>query len=135
MWSDKYDHWFQFKICEDGTLIYSSKTGLLTSYCGYGSCNIFGCNCDGGCRTGWHVVLFDDNDFKGRANIVKGDGRCWNLDQFNDRTSSVNTRGNCVRLYNDADCEGEWIEVEPGSGGHGYVGDDYNDKISSVRSC
>lgn len=23
-----------------------------TPYCGYGSCNIFGCNCDGGCRTG-----------------------------------------------------------------------------------
>ena len=21
-------------------------------YCGYGSCNIFGCNCDGGCRKG-----------------------------------------------------------------------------------
>ena len=23
-----------------------------TPYCGYGSCNIFACNCDGGCRTG-----------------------------------------------------------------------------------
>lgn len=22
------------------------------AYCGYGPCNIFGCNCDGGCRTG-----------------------------------------------------------------------------------
>ena len=23
-----------------------------TPYCGYGGCNIFGCNCDGGCRSG-----------------------------------------------------------------------------------
>ncbi|RAQ62226.1 hypothetical protein COH20_003054 [Aspergillus flavus] len=28
--------------CEDGT--------QGTPYCGYRSCNIFGCNCDGGCR-------------------------------------------------------------------------------------
>lgn len=29
--------------CGDGT--------LATPYCGYGPCNIFGCNCDGGCRS------------------------------------------------------------------------------------
>ncbi|PRW44326.1 Diedel [Chlorella sorokiniana] len=29
--------------CGDGT--------EPTPYCGYGKCNIFGCNCDGGCRT------------------------------------------------------------------------------------
>ncbi|KIM72254.1 hypothetical protein PILCRDRAFT_829885 [Piloderma croceum F 1598] len=28
--------------CLDGT--------LCTPYCGYGPCNIFGCNCDNGCR-------------------------------------------------------------------------------------
>lgn len=32
------------KICPDGT----PRTGL---YCGKGQCNVFGCNCDGGCRT------------------------------------------------------------------------------------
>ncbi|KAF8884337.1 hypothetical protein BD779DRAFT_784310 [Infundibulicybe gibba] len=30
--------------CGDGT--------GCTPYCGYGPCNIFGCNCDGGCRGG-----------------------------------------------------------------------------------
>lgn len=29
-------------ICYDGT--------IATPYCGHGPCNIFGCNCDGGCR-------------------------------------------------------------------------------------
>lgn len=30
-------------ICYDGTINYSH-------FCGKGRCNIFGCNCDGGCR-------------------------------------------------------------------------------------
>ncbi|KAL7729365.1 hypothetical protein ACLKA6_008932 [Drosophila palustris] len=40
-------------ICDDGTTI----TG---SYCGRGSCNIFGCHCDGGCREGDAVQTFTD---------------------------------------------------------------------------
>ncbi|XP_020811092.1 protein Diedel-like [Drosophila serrata] len=32
-------------ICADGM----AKT---SAFCGQGACNIFGCNCDGGCRTG-----------------------------------------------------------------------------------
>ncbi|KAF8885957.1 hypothetical protein BD779DRAFT_644943 [Infundibulicybe gibba] len=31
------------RLCYDGA--------SCTPYCGRGSCNIFGCNCDGGCRT------------------------------------------------------------------------------------
>lgn len=31
-------------ICADGT--------DPTPFCGYGKCNIFGCACEGGCRTG-----------------------------------------------------------------------------------
>lgn len=34
------------RICKDAILVSSSDI-----YCGYGSCNIFGCNCDFGCRT------------------------------------------------------------------------------------
>jgi len=33
-------------FCKDG-----SKTSGPLSYCGKGPCNIFGCNCDGGCKT------------------------------------------------------------------------------------
>ncbi|KAH9388474.1 hypothetical protein TYRP_023443 [Tyrophagus putrescentiae] len=29
---------------------YCGDCTLPTPYCGYGPCNIFGCNCDGGCR-------------------------------------------------------------------------------------
>lgn len=32
----------QSEICKDGT--------VRTWYCGYGPCNIFGCDCNGGCR-------------------------------------------------------------------------------------
>lgn len=37
---DRYDY---RGICKDG-----SRPGGM--YCGYGSCNVFGCACDGGCR-------------------------------------------------------------------------------------
>lgn len=36
--------WCHSYICPDGTLLYQTR------HCGVGSCNIFGCNCDGGCR-------------------------------------------------------------------------------------
>ncbi|ACH69459.1 hypothetical protein D1Q00_gp100 [Trichoplusia ni granulovirus LBIV-12] len=39
------------KICEDG----KPNRGY---YCGKGDCNIFGCNCDGGCIEGYGVYNF-----------------------------------------------------------------------------
>lgn len=41
-------------VCGDGELL---KSG---AYCGVGRCNIFGCNCDGGCRRGYGVEYFQD---------------------------------------------------------------------------
>ena len=32
-----------------------------TPYCGYGKCNIFGCNCDGGCRHHKNTLLSKDD--------------------------------------------------------------------------
>lgn len=40
----KYCH---SRLCLDGALMTHSDM-----YCGVGSCNIFDCNCDGGCRSG-----------------------------------------------------------------------------------
>nr|WDQ26744.1 venom peptide [Acharia stimulea] len=39
------------KVCADG----KRKVG---TYCGVGSCNMFGCNCEGGCLTGDPVKKF-----------------------------------------------------------------------------
>lgn len=40
--SESIDSCCAIKVCNDG--VYYGY-----SYCGHGSCNIFGCNCDGGC--------------------------------------------------------------------------------------
>ena len=50
-------HYSQFFIlfsekCSDGT------TG--TPYCGKGPCNMFGCNCDGGCRKAGRMGAISD---------------------------------------------------------------------------
>ncbi|KAH8288710.1 hypothetical protein KR054_008319 [Drosophila jambulina] len=41
----------EVEICADGV----ARKG---TYCGRGPCNIFGCNCDGGCLTGEWVRSF-----------------------------------------------------------------------------
>lgn len=43
------------QICADGSI-------LVGSYCGVGPCNMFGCNCDGGCLKNAHG--FDPDDAK-----------------------------------------------------------------------
>lgn len=47
--SDAYKDKCYSRICPDTKLLVSS---ILGTYCGVGDCNFFGCNCDGGCRTG-----------------------------------------------------------------------------------
>lgn len=41
--------WCEMKLCGNGK---PPCGGLIPTYCGVGSCNIFGCNCDGGCIPG-----------------------------------------------------------------------------------
>ncbi|KAH8284069.1 hypothetical protein KR054_009335 [Drosophila jambulina] len=42
-------------ICADGV----ARKG---TYCGKGPCNIFGCNCDGGCLTGHWSTSFEEKN-------------------------------------------------------------------------
>ncbi|KAH8315483.1 hypothetical protein KR074_005623, partial [Drosophila pseudoananassae] len=47
----KVDRFCEIRICADGTR-------LVGYYCGKGPCNIFGCDCEGGCRHGDWVDSF-----------------------------------------------------------------------------
>jgi len=63
-------------------------------------------------------------------------GGCKNLPwEANDKLSSIDTKGTCVILYEHTGCTGESMEVAPGTGGHSYVGGNFNDKTSSLRAC
>lgn len=48
---DKYWINFQSGLCQSRICMDGSRLGLADYYCGKGACNIFGCNCDGGCRS------------------------------------------------------------------------------------
>ncbi|KAH8260002.1 hypothetical protein KR026_009681, partial [Drosophila bipectinata] len=50
----RVDHLCEVTVCGDGSL-------LVGTYCGRGSCNIFGCNCKDGCRKGDWAESFLDN--------------------------------------------------------------------------
>ncbi|RWS09830.1 uncharacterized protein B4U79_11454, partial [Dinothrombium tinctorium] len=105
-------------ICADG------KKG--TPYCGYGSCNMFGCNCDGGCREGWSVTVYTGEQFTGgKRDFLAGYDDCIDITDgvcngrlfksacsgFNNQISSVNTHGNCVRLYEKRGCKGYSVRL------------------------
>lgn len=47
--------WCYSYICPDGALILPDDR-----FCGLGKCNMFGCNCDGGCRR--NSMGFDQNE-------------------------------------------------------------------------
>lgn len=56
----RMDGYCEWSFCRDGEALTPSS-----HYCGVGSCNIFGCNCDNGCRgegNSWDdaVRLFQD---------------------------------------------------------------------------
>ena len=55
---------------------------------------------------------------------------------FNDKVSSIDTKGNCYFLYEDANCQGRWVQFGPRTPYDLDLADvDFNDIASSMRSC
>ncbi|XP_026679483.1 uncharacterized protein LOC113467478 [Diaphorina citri] len=84
----------------------------------------------------WKVYLYRDSDYRGGHIEMEGDG-CQGIPRdFNDKTSSVNTHGGCVRLYEHDGCTGRTLELFPGSGTHmNLKAHKFNDKATSVGNC
>ena len=125
-------------LCGDGTEVDASGC------CGQGECSVrlAYCHCVSGlwCRHAWHVILFNERHYDGRSGkwmVQKGTGACHNLPiGFNDSISSINTHGNCARLYDLPDCVGSGVDVQPGSTCHRNLDDcSLDDRVSSLRSC
>jgi len=83
------------------------------------------------------IILYEHTDHTGKGLVLSvGKGQCLDLPtDFNDITSSVNTYGNCFWLCEHSNCFGSCKKFGPGVGNHKYVGDLYNDHISSVKQC
>lgn len=92
--------------------------------------------CLAGSSSAWRVWLYRDSGHRGGHIEMSGNG-CKNVQSdFNDKTTSVNTHGGCVRLYQNAGCTGKMLELFPGSGAHNNLGSHgFNDKTSSVGNC
>lgn len=83
------------------------------------------------------ITYYDGEDFKGEhdtRNLTLG--LCIDLTIFDKLISSINTHGNCVKIYKDFGCQGEYRLVRPGSEGHNNLGAiDFNDRTSSLSRC
>lgn len=84
----------------------------------------------------WKVTLFRDTSGRGGRIDLSGSG-CVNIGKdFNDKASSANTHGGCVRLYQNGGCLGEHRELFPGSASHNNLGKlGFNDRTSAVGPC
>lgn len=56
--------------------------------------------------------------------------------EFNDRASSINTEGKCIRLYEHTNCGGREVTFAPGTPDHSdFTRLGFNDMASSFRVC
>lgn len=100
----------------------------------------------------WKAKLYEKANQKGASMIASGTiSECINLDKetlhehkkdehviitANKELSSVNTNGNCIRLYEQLNCTGNYAEIKPGSSCHSDFNQcKHDDQTSSVSGC
>lgn len=83
------------------------------------------------------VKYFEHANFKGASEAINMvDDTCWSLESFDNRISSINTAGVCVRIYADKGCKNDFRTMEPGSPGHFNLEDiNFDDLTSSMKRC
>lgn len=80
------------------------------------------------------VVLFEDADFEGARKEFCGDNSCVNgFNEWNDRASSYSTSDAGIIGYTDDECKGGAKTFIPGGHDSNYLGDGWNDKLSSIK--
>lgn len=61
---------------------------------------------------------------------------CYQLSFFNNRIGSIKTNGNCVHLYDDQDCKGDFRTIETGIYSYSNMADvGFDDRTSSLMLC
>ena len=102
------------------------------------------------------VELFEHSYFDGRSfeldlvdkNCTSFDKKDWcyfleeegvkvrECDNFEALSSSINTNGGCVVVFEEPDCKGASIELRPEQGNHEDLSEmEWNDRIVSIRKC
>lgn len=82
------------------------------------------------------ITFYEHAQFKGRSDSPNLSKRCHNLDYFNNRISSINTNGKCVKVFDSPNCRGKSRSIAPGTNCHKNLKDcGMNDLVSSMRIC
>lgn len=86
------------------------------------------------------VTFYQDINHSGDAqsfNLCSNDCVALGTNEiWNDRFSSVNTANGCIIMFEDTNCQGRAVRVEPGTNCHGsFLDCTMNDKVSSLKLC
>lgn len=119
-------------------------------HCAYGTCNIVGCNCDGGCKMppddASVAIVYESDSFGagifrngGHRAFVVDSNTCINFGYFNDAIRGVYPLNGCVRVWEDIDCGGASMCVcDPIADLSRFElrdGTSWEDQISSMDRC
>ncbi|CAG7831937.1 unnamed protein product [Allacma fusca] len=82
------------------------------------------------------IALFQHENHNGLKYEQYVGPRCYNLpNQMNDKASSLNTNGRCVKVCKDRDCK-RCTKMYPGSAGHYKLEEiGLDDQITSLQPC
>ena len=63
------------------------------------------------------ITLFEHNDHQGESISLHVNGNnCINMPhEWNDRTSSINSHGQCFLIYEHANCDGQLMKIQDGA--------------------
>jgi hypothetical protein len=85
------------------------------------------------------IRLFSDRGYRGTTKDadIPDKQTCVNIfKDFNDRASSVDTQGQCVKLYEHGDCQGRSIRVGPDTPSHDDLSQlQFDNMVSAVGDC
>jgi len=80
------------------------------------------------------ILLFEDINFRGIQVSYELGQSCVNIQgRANDRTSSVDTKGDCFLLYEHTNCRGRFHRANQTIDDLSSV--NFNDSVSSLRRC
>lgn len=95
-----------------------------------------------GSSFGATISYWQNSEYQGEQSALDmAGGVCYNSGYWNDKISSIDTRGACVILYEHSNCNsgnGRSLRVAPGTPCHNWLGGcglNFNDIASSIKLC
>ncbi|OXA41629.1 uncharacterized protein LOC110860159 [Folsomia candida] len=86
---------------------------------------------------GVDIKIYADAYFQGEYSNTRCNYKCEGWGRYWDRKiSSIDTKGGCIRVFDDSSCNGDSTYIYPGTPSHDNLEEiGWNDRIMACTSC